>query len=94
MILALSFCKTAVEMKAPGIAHVHTNLSHGGNVAIDDHKKLMYLSKLDSYPELMSHMLVPNLYSSSHNGVTSDYTSISNKFRLTGVSLTKALDLP
>ena len=88
MILGLSFCKTAVEMKAPGIAHVHTNVSHGGQLAIDDHKKLMYLSKLDSYPELMSNMLVPNLYSSTHNGVTSDYINISNKFGL-GLKLDK-----
>ena len=57
-------------------------------LAIDDHKKLMYLSKLDSYPELMSNMLVPNLYSSTHNGVTSDYINISNKFGL-GLKLDK-----
>lgn len=82
MILGLSFAESAVELNYPGIVHVSTDLSNGGNAEFSDASALSFLAGLESYPDLLSRTLIPGLYSSSHNCVAHDYLYLLDRFNL------------
>lgn len=82
MILGLSLATRAAEINQPGIVHVNTDLSNGGQSAIRDELALGFLVELGNAEEIMSNYLVPNLYSSIHNAVTYDYLTLKKKFEL------------
>ncbi len=82
MILALSFANSAIEIDRPGVVHINTDLSNGGQVAIRDDMALSYLNSLGRVDSFFEQTLIPNLYSSVHNNVAHDYISLKRKFNL------------
>lgn len=80
MILGLSLAISAIEIRRPGIVHINTDLSNGGQTSIYDEQALAYLMSLNGARGLFENMLVPNLYSSTHNLVAHDYISLQRKF--------------
>ncbi len=80
MILGLSLGSSAIEISRPGIVHINTDLSNGGKTAIHDEQALAYLMSLEGGAQMFEDMLVPQLYSSTHNVVTHDYISLQQKF--------------
>lgn len=82
MILGLSYANSAVEINQPGIVHINTDLSNGGQGAIRDEHALSFLTSLDHHDQLFEEMLVPNLYSCVHNVVAHDYIALQRKLDL------------
>lgn len=82
MVLGLALAETAVEIAQPGIVHIGTDLSNGGQSEVRDDVALRFLSELESYPQLLSEMLVPGLYSCQHNVVAHDYLCMQRRFGL------------
>jgi len=82
MILGLSYAESAVELIRSGIVHITTDLSNGAQSAIKDKLALDFLTSLNSFPRLLSELLVPHLYSSQHNIVSHDYLSLKRRFDL------------
>jgi hypothetical protein len=80
MILGLSLASSALEIRPPGIVHINTDLSNGGQSEIRDEHSLAYLMSLEGCVSLYEDMLIPHLYSSTHNSVAHDYISIRRKF--------------
>lgn len=80
MILGLSLASTAIEIRPPGIVHLNTDLSNGGQGAIRDEFALSFLTSLGGANKFFDDMLVPNLYTSPHNVVAHDYISLQRKF--------------
>ena len=80
MILGLSLATSAIEIKPPGIVHINTDLSNGGQGAIRDEHALAYLMSLQGGIRMFEDMLVPQLYSSTHNCVAHDYISLRRKY--------------
>lgn len=102
MIFGLSYAKSAIEIGRPGIVHINTDLSNGGQAAIRDDHALSYLESLCEGDSFLDDMLVPELYSSAHNCVARDYIALQRKFeldyRLSSVNwlvyITEDLNLP
>ncbi|MCC7188723.1 MAG: hypothetical protein IT312_08275 [Anaerolineales bacterium] len=82
MILGLSMASSAAEINQPGIVHVNTDLSNGGQSAIHDELALGYLRELGDAEKTSSRFLVPGLYASIHNVVTHDYLALRDDFDL------------
>lgn len=82
MILGLSYANSAMEINRPGIVHINTDLSNGGQSNIRDEHALSYLNSLSESEQLFEEMLVPYLYSSPHNIVARDYVSLKHRFDL------------
>ena len=82
MILGLSMASSAAEINQPGIVHVNTDLSNGGQSAIHDELALAYLRELGDAEKTSSRFLVPGLYASIHNVVTHDYLALRDDFDL------------
>ncbi len=80
MILGLSLATSAIEIRPPGIVHINTDLSNGGQGAVRDEHVLSRLISLDGGNFMFDDMLVPHLYSSAHNVVARDYISLQRKF--------------
>jgi hypothetical protein len=81
MILGLSLATSAIEIRRPGIIHINTDLSNGGQSAISDEFALSFLLSLEgNNNNFFDDMLVPHLYSSVHNMVAHDYISLQRKF--------------
>lgn len=80
MILGLSLATSAIEIRPSGIVHVNTDLSNGGQGSISDEFALSFLKSLDGSDSFFDDMLVPHLYSSTHNLVARDYISLKRKF--------------
>lgn len=102
MILGLSYANSAMEIGRPGIVHVNTDLSNGGQGAIRDDHALAYLNSLADSDSLFGETLIPNLYSSVHNNVAHDYIALKRRLNLEYelnrvnwlVYITEDLDLP
>lgn len=82
MILALTESRRAIELKDPGIVHINTNISNGGQVALKDDFALGYLNSLEDTEGILKSMMIKDLYSSLHNMVSHDYLSLKTKFNL------------
>ncbi len=82
MILGLSYANSALEISKPGIVHINTDLSNGGQTSVRDDLALSFLNSLGGGRGLFEQTLLPNLYSSVHNIVTHDYISLKQKFNL------------
>ncbi len=82
MILGLSLAKSAAEVGRPGIVHVNTDLSNGGQIAIRDEVALRYLTELGKPDKILEGCLVPGLYSSMHNLVAHDYLTLQREYGL------------
>lgn len=82
MVLGLTRAESAIEIARPGIVHILTDLSNGGLTGVRDDVALRFLSELESYPTLLSEMLVPGLYCSQANVLAHDYLSMQRRFGL------------
>lgn len=102
MVLALSLAKSAAEIGTPGIVHINTDFSNGGQVAIHDEFALRFLNDSGNPQEILGELLVPGLYCSPHNIVARDYWMLKKKFGLNFqfdlinwlVYITEDLDIP
>ena len=82
MILASSLAGSAYELKNSGIVHVSTNISNGAKNATHDDECLKAIKSLENGLSFFPMLPVPNLYSSQHNWVLHDYTTLKEKFSL------------
>lgn len=82
MILGLSMAGSAARLARPGIVHINTDLSNGGQGAIHDELALKFLNDFSNKEEILGNYLVPGLYSSPHNGVSHDYLTLKKKYGL------------
>lgn len=82
MILGCSYAQSAVELGEPGIVHVITDLSNGGQGAIKDQLSFAFIKDLESSDAFFEGMLIPNLYSCPHNCVSHDYLTLKRQYDL------------
>lgn len=82
MILALSEARICIELATPGIVHINTNISNGGQGALNDLQATSYYNLLPNTEEVMDNLLIPKLYVSQANGVVHDYLYLKKKFQL------------
>lgn len=82
MVLALSLAESAMELSDPGIVHIRTDLSNGGNVARNDKHALAFLKSFNN-DQIFEELLVPKAYRSANNMVARDYLAIKGRCNLT-----------
>jgi glycosyltransferase involved in cell wall biosynthesis len=82
MILGLCLASSAAELSEPGIVHIETDLSNGALASLRDDLAMKFLIDLGDTARILSELLVPGLYSASHNLVAHDYVTLSRKFGL------------
>jgi glycosyltransferase involved in cell wall biosynthesis len=82
MILGLSLAGTAAEIDGPGIVHINTDLSNGGQTAVREDVALRFLDEMGDTEAMLANMLVPGLYSAGHNIVAHDYVKLKARFDL------------
>jgi glycosyltransferase involved in cell wall biosynthesis len=82
MILGLSEARRAIECQGSGIVHINTDISNGVLTATNDAWARQFLADLGDVDTLSSNLLVPGLYTSSHNLVAHDYLTLRRRFDL------------
>ncbi len=81
MILALSLAETAFELASPGIVHIHTDLSNGGNATRNEDYALRFLKSFND-EKILDQLPVPRVYSSVSNMVARDYLVLKERYSL------------
>ena len=82
MILASSSADSAYELAEAGVAHISSKISNGGKNTTNDQACLNAFKSLENGLSMLTELPVPKLYSSMHNCVLHDYTTLKEKFSL------------
>jgi glycosyltransferase involved in cell wall biosynthesis len=82
MILALSYAESAIEINTPGVVQIHTDLSNGSITRTSEKAMLGFINTLSVSSNILTNLLVPNIYASQHNIVAHDYFQLKKKYKL------------
>jgi hypothetical protein len=82
MILASVIAENAYELEDAGIVHINSNISNGGKNTTHDDNCLKYIKSIEKDCPILPSLPVPKLYSSLHNCVLHDYTTLKEKCSL------------
>ena len=82
MVLASVIAESAYELEDAGVVHINSKISNGGKNTTYDDSCLKYIKSIEKDCPILPSLPVPSLYSSLHNCVLHDYTTLKEKFSL------------
>lgn len=82
MILASVIAESAYELEDAGVVHINSNISNGGKNTTYDDSCLKFIKSIEKDCPILPSLPIPRLYSSLHNCVLHDYTTLKEKFSL------------
>ena len=82
MVLASVIAESAYELEDAGVVHINSKISNGGKNTTYDDSCLKYIKSIEKDCPILPSLPVPSLYSSLHNCVLHDYSTLKEKFSL------------
>lgn len=82
MILGLYHAETCYDLVRPGIIHISTDLSNGGNANRSEISAFNYLKTCGDINQILSNLPVAGVYASISNCVLYDYVNMAKKYNL------------